>query len=118
MIDILLAIVIIAMGSAVLKITCSSKNKDKQYTFIYCPKCRNELVKNGQFIEDNDGIVKYKCSKCGWVSIWDFASCPAPILRTCEYCKHLSRDKFGVPHCEIEACGDCGPITQQMFKPK
>ena len=52
--------------------------KRKQTTFIYCPKCNNELIKNGNFIKDTD-LVYYKCSKCRKESKWDFDA-PTPIL--------------------------------------
>ena len=38
--------------------------KKKQTTLVYCPKCNNELVKNGDLIKDTN-FVYYKCSKCG-----------------------------------------------------
>lgn len=44
----------------------------KQKTFIYCPKCNNELIKNGNLIKDTD-FVYFKCIK------WDFDT-PCPIL--------------------------------------
>ena len=50
----------------------------KQRTFIYCPKCNNELIKNGNLIKDTD-FVYFKCSKCGNESKWDFDT-PCPIL--------------------------------------
>ncbi len=50
----------------------------KQKTFIYCPNCHNELIKNGTFIKNTD-LVYYKCSKCGEESKWDFDA-PTPIL--------------------------------------
>ena len=52
--------------------------KKKQTTFVYCPKCNNELVKNGDLIKDTD-FVYYKCNKCGHESKWDFDT-PCPIL--------------------------------------
>lgn len=80
MIDILLAAIFIMLGSMILRFINDSSNKSKQHTFVYCPKCNNELVKNGRFIEDNDGIVKYCCSKCSNISFWDFANYPIPVL--------------------------------------
>lgn len=53
-------------------------NKRKQLTFIYCPKCNNELIKNGTFIKDID-LVYYECSQCGKKSKWLFDA-PTPIL--------------------------------------
>lgn len=52
--------------------------KNQQKTYVYCPKCRNELVANGYLIKDTD-FVYYKCSKCGYESKWDFDA-PCPIL--------------------------------------
>ena len=50
----------------------------KQTTFIYCPNCNNELIRNGNLIKDTD-LVYYKCSKCGVNSKWLFDA-PTPIL--------------------------------------
>lgn len=118
MIDILLAVIIIVMGSMILRIVNDHRNKNKQHTFIYCPKCKNELIKNGQFIEDNDDIIKYCCSKCGIISFWDFAIFPVPYLRTCGRCKHLIDEGFGSPYCEKEERKECSPDTQVMFEYK
>jgi len=54
------------------------KEKQKQRTYVYCPKCDNELIKNGNLIKDTD-FVYFKCSKCGYESKWDFDT-PCPIL--------------------------------------
>ena len=56
---------------------------NKQTTFVYCPQCNNELVKNGNLIKDTD-FVYYKCSKCGQESKWCFDT-PCPILMTEDY---------------------------------
>lgn len=79
-IDILIAAVIIAIGHTIFKTIRKLYNKNRQRTFIYCPECKKEMVKNGHVIEDNDGIVKYQCSKCGNVSFWDFKHYPVPYL--------------------------------------
>jgi hypothetical protein len=50
-----------------------------QRTFVYCPKCQNELAANGTLIEDAD-LVRYCCSRCRHHSGWDFDA-PAPLLR-------------------------------------
>lgn len=55
-----------------------SNYKKQQRTHVYCPKCNNELVKNGNLIRDTD-FVYFKCSKCGHESKWDFDA-PCPIL--------------------------------------
>lgn len=118
MIDFLLAAIIIILGFRISEIINNHRLKKKQYTFIYCPKCRNEMIKNGQFIEDNDGIVKYRCSKCGTISFWDFGNFPAPMLRDCKYCNHLIHDKGGLRYCKKENCEECSPDTQVMFEYK
>lgn len=82
--------------------------KPKQYTFIYCPKCNNEMVSNGHAIEDNDGIIKYKCSQCGNISFWDFAHFPVPYLITCANCKYLKMNNDGSAFCDEK---DCSPDT-------
>lgn len=59
------------------------KKKSKQKCWmIYCHKCNKELISSDSWVEDNDGIVKYKCVKCGNVSFWDFVHFPVPWLRT------------------------------------
>ncbi len=52
--------------------------KTKQSTFIYCPKCDNELISSNSFVKDTD-YVYYKCSNCRYESKWDF-DFPCPIL--------------------------------------
>ncbi len=118
MINILLATIIIILGYTIVEFINKHRLKKKQYTFVYCPRCNNELVKNGQFIEDNDGIVKYRCSKCGIISFWDFGNFPVPMLRTCGYCKHLIDEGLGTPYCEKENVGECSPDIQMMFEYK
>ncbi len=49
-----------------------------QGTFCYCPVCNNELVGTKSFLKD-DGLVWYKCSRCGSRSVWDF-DFPSPLL--------------------------------------
>ena len=82
--------------------------KPKQYTFICCPKCNNELVSNGHEIEDNDGIIKYKCSKCGNITFWDFTHFPVPYLITCANCEYLKMNNDGSAFCDEK---DCSPDT-------
>lgn len=118
MVDILLEVIVIILGFRILEIIQNHILKKKQRTFIYCPKCNNELVKNGQFIEDNDGIIKYRCSKCGIISFWDFGNFPVPMLRTCGHCNHLICDKFGCPYCEKDERKECSPDTQLIFEYK
>lgn len=89
-----------------------TKKKEKQKTFIYCPKCNTELIKNGLFIKDEDGVLEYGCPKCGTTSFWDF-SFPAPYLRTCKDCMHIHDNDFGSPYCEKEVNKKCSPNTQK-----
>lgn len=89
--------------------------KPKQYTFIYCPKCKNEMVSNGHAIEDNDGIIKYKCSQCGNISFWDFAHFPVPYLITCANCKYLKMNNDGSSFCDEK---DCSLDTLDKFEYK
>lgn len=91
-----------------------TKKKEKQKTFIYCPKCNTELIKNGLFIKDEDGVLEYGCPKCGTTSFWDF-SFPTPYLRTCKDCMHIHDNDFGSPYCEKEVNKKCSPNTQKMF---
>ena len=49
------------------------KKKEKQRTFLYCPKCNTELFKNGILIKNDYGIVEYNCPNCGNTSFWDFS---------------------------------------------
>lgn len=88
------------------------KRKPKQYTKCYCPKCNNELVSSTSFVEDNDGIVKYKCCKCGLITFWDFVHFPVPYLRSCGDCYFLLDDGMGKPECSISTCS---PDTQKAF---
>ena len=85
----------------------------KQRTFIYCPRCHNELISSDSFVEDKDGIVKYKCTECGNVTFWDFIHFPIPYLRTCAGdCKHICFDDFMNPYCEQQ----CDPDTMIKFE--
>ena len=65
-------------SAPILKEEAQKRNK-KQVTFCYCQTCGNELVSTKSFVNDDDGIVTYKCSFCGTVSKFDFYA-PAPIL--------------------------------------
>lgn len=89
----------------------------KQTCFVYCPQCRNELVSSNSFVEDKDGIVKYKCDKCGNISFFDFIHFPVPYLRTCAGdCKHFYMDKTGQDYgCLLK--GSCDPDTMVEFDP-
>ena len=90
------------------------RKKNKQSTFICCPKCNIELIKNGLLIKDRDGIVEYGCLKCGNTSFWDF-SFPTPYLRTCKDCVHMCNNDFGSHYCEKEMNKECSSNTQIKF---
>ena len=55
--------------------------KSKQTTFMYCT-CNNELISSDSFISDDMDGVKYKCTKCNRVSIWNFDLFPIPVDNT------------------------------------
>lgn len=77
---VILAEIFIGIGYIIM-IILNKKNekyRKQQRTHVYCPKCNNELVENGNLIKDTD-FVYYKCSKCGHESKWDFDT-PCPIL--------------------------------------
>lgn len=99
------------MISKVFGILRNRKKKPKLYTFIYCPKCNNELISSDSFVEDNDAIIKYQCKECGNISFWDFAHYPVPVLRSCSDCYYFEADKFGRGYCDQ----DCDPNTQVKF---
>ena len=88
-------------------------HRNEQHTFVYCPKCHNEMVSNGFCISDHDGIVKYRCSLCNNVSFWDF-TLPVPFLRTCAVCRHLLYGNDGSTFCSK----NCFPDTQNLFEAK
>lgn len=55
----------------------------KQSTLVYCD-CGNELVSSNSFVSDEldengDNHVKYKCTKCGLESDFNFDIAPVPI---------------------------------------
>ena len=86
----------------------------KQGCVIYCPKCRNELISSNSWIEDNNGIVKYKCTKCGTISFWDFIHFPVPYLRTCYECVHIADNSDGSCECCIPK--QCNPDTMVKYE--
>jgi len=56
---------------------------EKQTCFIYC-RCGNELASDEKaFISDEgeggENAVKYKCSRCGKESSWNFDLLPIPV---------------------------------------
>lgn len=88
--------------------------KRNQKTFIYCPKCNTEMISSGNALEDKKGIIKYKCSKCGNISFWDFAHFPVPYLRTCADCKYAKFYNNG----QIRCNKNCAPSNQDKFEIK
>jgi hypothetical protein len=55
------------------------KKKIKQYTWAYCPGCKQDLCSNPGVTYTDTDLVRYKCP-CGYVSEWDFDLAPAPIF--------------------------------------
>ena len=112
-------IYVMVLACCVFILGCSAgifrKPKRNQTLFVYCPKCKNELVSSNSLVEDNGYIVKYKCDKCGNISFWDFASYPIPYLITCaDDCEYFYIDKFGGVGCDQECF--CDPDTMVRFK--
>lgn len=119
MIDILAAIGIICVGHLLISTIRNGRKKPKQTCFIYCPRCRNELISSDSFVEDRDGFIKYKCTKCGNISFWDFIHYPAPFLKTCaEDCKHGYLDELGCLRCDYLGDCECDPDTMVKFEQK
>lgn len=116
MIDILFSVMLILIIRSIGNLLYNCKSRNRQHLFIYCPKCNTELIKNGQFISVNDGIVKYKCSNCGNISFWDFIHYPLPLLRTCEYCEYLIGIEDGSSYCQKWKNNECCLDTQSNFK--
>ena len=77
-IKIISLIFFIGIGMIIDRIFMKIKSR-RQYTFIYCCNCHNELISSNSFIKDEDGIVTYKCSKCGLVKKYDFMHYPVPV---------------------------------------
>lgn len=48
-------------------------------TYCWCTECGNDLVRDS-FISDVEGMVNYKCTRCGSGSKWDFTSAPIPLV--------------------------------------
>ena len=63
----------------IIKVKRWWKQKPKQYTFCYCVVCKNELCSTESFVSDTE-VVRFKCSRCGSISDWDFDVAPFPIL--------------------------------------
>ena len=114
--DIAVAAIILCVFTYIVSIIQDWRIRRRQTGFVYCPKCRNELVSSDSFVEDIDGIVKYECDRCGNVSFWDFAYYPVPYLRTCaKDCEHFYEDQFGPAYwCEHRL--KCDPDTMVKFE--
>lgn len=54
--------------------------KPKQYTFIYCPVCKNELISTSMVFSTNDETYEYICSQCTCASRWNFDVIPGGFL--------------------------------------
>lgn len=62
------------------------EQKEKQFsrrhnpggTRIFCPKCNNELVENGELLHDGNIVIK-RCNECETISNWYFDT-PVPLL--------------------------------------
>lgn len=86
----------------------------RQHLFMYCPKCGNELIKNGLFLDNTRDMNRYKCSRCGDISTWDVAHFPIPVLITCSDCVYLKFNSGGGE----EGCQECSPENKVKFKYK
>lgn len=112
--DIFLAAFLILVITALCNYARNIISKRKQHVFIYCPRCGDEMIKNGTILELGRDIVKYKCSKCGNISFWDIAHYPVPVIRTCANCIHMELNNCGEATCEE----NCSPDTQICFNIK
>lgn len=108
--DIFFALLFIIMVHLFVEI----RNHRRQHLFMYCPKCRNELIKNGIFLDNVRDLDRYKCNECGFISTWDMAYFPIPVLISCIDCVHLEFNSGG----EGECCQDCSPETKVKFEYK
>ena len=50
----------------------------KQTLFLKCV-CGNELTSTGSFISDTEDGVKYECTDCCRVTVWNFDLFPIPV---------------------------------------
>ena len=66
------------------RLSGSAAKKPKQTFFLYCPRCDNELCSSKSFVSDTEEGVKYQCSACDLVSLWNFDLIPGAI-------RHLKR---------------------------
>lgn len=110
--DILLASILLVVITVLYNYVKKKINKRRQHVFMYCPKCNNELIKNGTIIEPGRDIVKCMCNRCGNISFWDIAHYPVPVIRTCADCIHMELNNCGEATCEE----NCSPNTQICFE--
>ncbi|SDG64762.1 hypothetical protein SAMN05660368_02980 [Marvinbryantia formatexigens] len=110
--DILLALLPILVISILYNCVRNAMRKHMQYVFMYCPKCGNELIKNGVVLEPGRDTVKYMCNRCGVISFWDIAHYPVPVIRTCADCVHMKLNNCGEAVCEE----NCSSNTQTCFE--
>jgi hypothetical protein len=65
--------------------------KPKQYTWCWCPRCKQDLCSNGSFLSDDERGVRYHCNVCHHDSTWYFDDiapfvidgkyqCPTPVI--------------------------------------
>ena len=52
--------------------------------FIYCPKCKGKLTKNGIYSKCEEKMyLRYRCSRCSTISVWEIGN-SKPILLSWE----------------------------------
>jgi transcription elongation factor Elf1 len=78
----LVIIVLIGVLLYMVWYTYFKKRKPIQRTFCYCPNCDHEMIGDKlSFVEDTD-LVRFKCSKCGNKSEWNFDITPVALVVT------------------------------------
>lgn len=83
---------IIGLETGYLTISHPTKEKNEKYLdwydvdwaekpilFLRCINCENELISSGSFVSDNEDGVKYICTDCGRISIWNFDLFAVPV---------------------------------------
>lgn len=71
-------------ASLALKVKRFLGLEDKQHTFVWCPRCGNELVSDPHAgFTSHGSTVIYDCGDCASESAWDFGP-PTPILLTAQ----------------------------------
>ena len=55
-----------------------------QHNWSFCSICHQDLCSTDSFVSDkghgDKNVVKYKCSRCGCKSEWNYDIAPCPIL--------------------------------------